>query len=86
MDRAKPVNYSPSWQAQGLDYDAEWNVRHDGLRIGAEQMRTAAIMAAWQQMRTYLPRECWSVEACDAMTEAVLRRVRDWIGAPGDEA
>lgn len=74
--------YEPRWQAQDVDYDASWEIRADGRRIGGDRMRGSAQLAAWQQMRTTMPREHWSVEACDAITEAVLRVVRDWVAAP----
>lgn len=75
-------HYEPQWRAADVDYDAAWDIRQDGLQIIADRMRTVAQLAAWHQMRLTMPPERWSVEACDAMTEAVLRVVRDWIEAP----
>lgn len=75
-------NYEPKWRAANVDYDAAWNIRRDGSGITADRMRTVAQLAAWHQMRMVMPPEHWSADACDAMTEAVLRVVRDWVEAP----
>lgn len=75
--------YGPGrWAARNVDHDAPWRIRADGKVIGADRMRTAAQLAAWQQMRAHMPSEHWSPQACDAIAEAVLRTVRDWIEAP----
>jgi hypothetical protein len=74
--------YVPRWGAHDVDYDAAWEGRTDGLRCPAKSMRTAAIVAGWHQMRQILPPEQWSTEACDAIVEATLRTVRDWMEAP----
>jgi hypothetical protein len=74
--------YNPSWGAQGVNYDEVWTCRLDGRRISAERMRTQAIIAGWRQMRQIAPHEQWSTELCDAIVEAALRTVRDWVEAP----
>lgn len=74
--------YEPRWSAENVDYEAPWDIRRDGARIGADRMRTAAINAAWHQMRLHAPREHWSTDVCDAIVEATLRTVRDWQEAP----
>jgi hypothetical protein len=75
-------DYIPQWHASAVNYEAAWNIRRDGSRCPADSMRTAAVMAAWLQMRIHAPREAWSVEVCDAIVEATLRTVRDWTEAP----
>ena len=78
--------YVAAWPVRGVDYDAVWHLRRDGKRIGAQQMRTTAIMAGWLQMRAWsTSREQWSTQVCDAIVEATLRTVRDWVGGPGDD-
>ena len=79
-DRAKLP--SGRWGAECVDYEAAWDIRRDGRRISADRMRAAARLEAWHRMRLVLPREQWSTEVCDAITEAVLRVVRDWTEAP----
>lgn len=74
--------YEPQWGASNVDYDAPWDIRSDDGHIGAEYMRSAARIAGWHQMRQLAPREQWSVEVCDAIVEATLRTVRDWVEAP----
>jgi hypothetical protein len=79
MDRLVDVrNYTTAWNVTPPDYDGPW-VSRDGLHCPADSMRTRAYMAAWFQMRQHMPREQWSVEACDAIAESVLRTVRDWV-------
>lgn len=75
-------DYKPRWTAEGIDYEANWDIRPDHLTIGADRLRGAAINAAWVQMRNHLPPERWSTEVCDAIVEATLRTVRDWVEAP----
>lgn len=72
--------YEPRWGARDVDYDAVWE-RRDGLHCSAQTMRTAAIISGWHQMRQTLPPEQWSTQACDAIVEAALRTVRDWMEA-----
>jgi len=79
---AELAGYSPHWGASEVNYDAPWEIRADGLRCNADRMRTAAYLAAWQQMRATMPREQWSTATCDAIAESVLRTVRDWVEAP----
>ena len=79
---ASLAHYEPGWGATGVDYDAMWESRRDGSHLDAERMRTHAYLVAWHQMRLNMPREHWSIEACDAIAESVLRTVRDWIEAP----
>ena len=64
-----------------IDHGAPWVGPH-GLRIGADRMRSRTYLAAWQAMRATMPMEHWSVEACDAMTDAVLQSVREWLEWP----
>ena len=77
--------YVPSWGASNIDYDAPWSIRPDGsdaTGCPAGRMRSAAFLAGWSQMRQIAPVDQWSVELCDAIVEATLRTVRDWVEAP----